>query len=60
MQFSDAHIQKFKDAVEKEYGQKMAWEEASESLQNLVGLFDLLYKIDRRENPEKYKIAEDK
>lgn len=27
----------------------------SESKRNLVGLFDLLYKIDKRNNPELYK-----
>lgn len=30
----------------------------AESKRNLVGLFDLLYKIDKRNNPELYEEAD--
>lgn len=35
-------------------GQKMSKEEYEESMANLVGFFNLLFQIDRRNNPERY------
>lgn len=36
------------------FGQKMTPEEYQESMDNLVGLFNLLFKIDKRIHPENY------
>lgn len=46
-------MKEFRDVVKEEYGEDMSIEEASESLRNIVGYFDLLHKIDIRDNPEK-------
>ena len=35
-------------------GQEMSKEEYEESMDNLVGFFNLLFKIDRRIHPENY------
>lgn len=48
MSLSKESIQEFKDIFLKEYGKELTWAEAEESANNLVGLFSLLYKIDRR------------
>lgn len=48
MSLSKKSIQEFKDIFLKEYGKELTWAEAEESANNLVGLFSLLYKIDRR------------
>lgn len=54
MAISAKTIQEFRDVVKEEYGEDMSLEDASESLRNIVGYFDLLHKVDARENPEKY------
>jgi hypothetical protein len=36
------------------YGADYTLEQAREAQANLVGFFDILLKIDRRENPKKY------
>lgn len=54
MAISDKTIQEFRDVIKEEYGTEMTQEEASESLRQMVGYFDLLHKIDVRENPKKY------
>jgi Asp-tRNA(Asn)/Glu-tRNA(Gln) amidotransferase C subunit len=53
MAISKETIQEFRDVVKEEYGEDMSLEDASESLRNIVGYFDLLHKIDTRDNPEK-------
>lgn len=37
------------------FGQQVTPEEYQESMDNLVGFFNLLFKIDKRINPENYK-----
>jgi hypothetical protein len=54
MAISKETIQEFKDVVKEEYGDDMSLEDASETLHNLVGYFNLLHKIDTRENSEKH------
>lgn len=55
MAISDETIKEFRDVVKEEYGTEMSQEEASEHLRQIVGYFDLLHKIDTRENPKKYE-----
>jgi len=55
MAISDETIQEFRDVVKEEYGAEMTWKESTEIVHGLTGFFDVLYQIDRRENPEKYK-----
>jgi len=53
MAISKETIQEFRDVVKEECGDDMSLEDASETLHNLVGYFNLLHKIDTRDNPEK-------
>jgi len=55
MAITDKTIQEFRDVVKEEYGTEMSREEASETLSQLVGYFNLLHKIDTRKNSEKYE-----
>lgn len=43
MSLSDESIKEFQDIFEKEYGKKLSWEEAADSVRSLVGFFQLLY-----------------
>ena len=42
----------------KEYRVKYSGQEAWEATHNFIGFFDLLLKVDRRENPENYIVEE--
>ena len=53
MAITDKTIQEFRDVVKEEYGTEMSQEEASETLSQLVGYFNLLHKIDTREKTKK-------
>lgn len=53
MAISKETIQEFRDIVKEEYGDDISLEDASETLHNLVGYFNLLHKIDTRDNNEK-------
>lgn len=53
MAISKETIQEFRDVVKEECGDDMSLEDASETLHNLVGYFNLLHKIDTRDNNEK-------
>lgn len=55
MAISDKTIQEYRDAIKEEYGAEISFEEAREHVHNFVGFYDLLYKIDRRENPQNYE-----
>lgn len=55
MQISEETVQRFQKIFEKEYGKKLSKKEAFEAAYNLLGFFDLLLKIDRRVNPQRYK-----
>ncbi len=48
-------VQEFKQTIKEEYGVEYSDKEAWEAMHNLVGFFDLLLKMDRRQNPELYK-----
>ena len=55
MQISGEIIKRFQEIFEKDYGRKLNKKEAHEAAYNLLGFFDLLLKIDRRVNPQRYK-----
>lgn len=46
---SNKTIQEFKVLMEKEYRVKYTDQEAEEAVRNLVGLFDLLMKLDHKD-----------
>lgn len=52
MILSDNSVQKFKEAFKKGYGKEYADSEAREADENLVGFFELLIKVDRRNKEE--------
>lgn len=58
MQLSDERIKEFQDIFEKKYGRKLTWEEASEAVHNLVGLFEVLIDIDTRDRERKDKLKD--
>jgi len=47
-QFSRERILELQRIFEKEYKKKISFAEATEAANNLVGFFDLLLKIDRK------------
>jgi len=51
---SKERILEWQKIFKEEYGKEMSFAEASESANNLVGFFDLLLKIDMRENTQNY------
>jgi hypothetical protein len=53
---SEKSIKEFQDVFEKKYGKKLSREETIESANNLLGFFNLLLKVDMRENFQKYKL----
>ncbi len=48
MEISPESVQDFKRIFQEQYGVKMNDEDSRESAQNLVDLFELLIKVDRR------------
>ena len=60
MQISEEIIKSFQETFKKEDGKKLSKKEASEAAYNLLGFFDLLLKIDRRVNPQRYKLKRKK
>ncbi len=48
-------VENFKQMFKREYGVEYSDQEAWEAAHNLIGFFDLLLKVDRRENPENYR-----
>ena len=55
MQISEETIKRFQEIFEKDYGKKLSKKEASATAYNLLGFFDLLLKVDRRINPQRYE-----
>ncbi len=53
-QVSKERILEFQKIIKEDYDREVSFAEASEMVNNLVGYFDLLLKIDMRENPERY------
>jgi len=60
MQVSGEIIKRFQEIFKKDYGRKLSKKEAFEAAYNLLGFFDLLLRIDRRTNPQRYKSREKK
>ena len=54
VQLSKKTISKWQKILKEDYGREISFAEASEAAHNLVGFFDLLLKIDMRNNPQKY------
>jgi len=54
VQLSRERILEWQRIFKKEYGKEFTYEEAYEAAHNLVGFFDLLLKVDMRENPQNY------
>ena len=54
VQLSKETILKWQKLFKEEYGKDFSYEEAYEAAYNLLGFFDLLLKIDMRENPQNY------
>ena len=60
MQISEETVKRFQEIFEKDYGKKLSKKEAFEAAYNLLGFFDLLLRVDRRVNPQRYKPKERK
>ena len=56
VQLSRESVLKWQKLFEEEYGKEFTYEEAYEAAHNLVGFFDLLLKIDRRDKLKKRNI----
>jgi len=53
MQISEKTIKEFQDIFEKKYGKRLSREEAIESTNNLLRLFEILYEIDCKKKQSK-------
>jgi hypothetical protein len=51
---SKERLEEFKRIYKKESGKELSFVETTEAANNLVGFFDLLLKIDMRQNPQNY------
>lgn len=60
MQISEKTVKRFQEIFENDYGRKLSKREAFGAAYNLLGFFDLLYKVDRRVNPQRYKAKRNK
>ncbi|XOB41820.1 MAG: hypothetical protein ACKKMS_00250 [Candidatus Nealsonbacteria bacterium] len=60
MQISEETVKELQEIFEKDYGRKLSKKEVSEAAYNLLGFFELLLKIDRRVNPQRYKLKKKK
>ena len=49
MQLPDESIKEFQALYEKNYGQKLTWEEARDAAQNLIDLMEVLMECDIKE-----------
>jgi len=56
IQFSKERILEWQKIFKEEYSKELTYEEAYEAAHNLVGFFDLLLKIDRRDKLKKRDI----
>ena len=59
MKISEKQIQEYKEMHLKEYGKEISDDEAREAIHNLVGLFDILIKVDRKEQSRKIKLKDE-
>jgi len=60
MEISEETIKSFQEDFKKRDGTKLNKEEAAEAVHNLLGFFNLLLKIDRRINPQRYRLKKKK
>lgn len=58
MELSKERIQEFKDILEKEKGEEVSWEEASEGAYNLARFAELIYDLEIKERRRKKKLEE--
>ena len=56
MQLPDESIKEFQALYEKEYGQKLTWEEAREAAQNLIDLMEVLMEGDIKEKKRQNRL----
>jgi len=54
MQLSKERILGWQKIFKEKWGVEYTFTEAEEAANNLIGFFDLLLKIDMRENPQNY------
>lgn len=54
IQLSKGRILEWQKILKEEYSKEVSFAEASETANNLVEFFDLLLKIDIRQNPQNY------
>jgi len=54
VQLSRERILEWQKILKEDYGREVSFAEAEEAANNLVGFFDLLLKVDMRENPQNY------
>lgn len=59
MALSDERIQEFKDIHKKKYGEEISDSEARESGENLVRLFDLLWKFSQEESRREQRLKKE-
>lgn len=60
MQILEETTKRFQEIFKEDYGRKLSKKEAFEAAYNLLGFLDLLLKIDRRINPQRYKLKKKK
>ncbi len=48
-------VEQWRKTFKEQYGVDYSDQEAREAASNLVGLFDLLLKMDRKQHPENYE-----
>jgi|APSaa5957512622_1039677.scaffolds.fasta_scaffold47966_2 peptidase E len=59
MKISNKNLQEYREIYLKEYGKEISDDEAREAIHNLVGLFDILIKVDRKEQSRKIKLKDE-
>ena len=60
VRFSKERILEFQRIFKEKYGKKLSYKETYEATHNLVGFFDLLLKIDRRNKARFKKLKDNK
>lgn len=59
MSLSEKRIQEFKEILEKEKGEVVTYEEAAEGANNLVGLFEILWKGHQEDQRRKQRLKKE-
>lgn len=58
MEISDERIKEFQDIFKRKYGKELSWAEATESVQNLVGLVELAHEHLEEERRRELKLKD--